>query len=441
MSQHRKHGLQLIHPTMTGEARTSRLRRLEVLNRTPRFQTELYCWRDIFAQNPVPTAILDGPEHNFSQVNDAYLKLVACNRKKLLHRPFRLVFPELVQQGFTTLLHGVYLSGKSFREPALKLKPSGSQWRDSHTFEFTCFPKRDNTGKVLGVVCQFVDVTRQAVRQAQLESRVHGCTIELQKLRHSLRLLNRQVMRVQEEERRRLGIELHDRAGQFLAVLRWKLNALQKSFGKERPDMNKLIDDALQLLGQLAQELRTVSLFLYPPSLEKVGLEAALRDYIAGLQHRGGLSVDLQIGPHLNSLPQALEATVFGVVQESLSNIYRHARTQNASVQITCSKTMLKVEISDKGTGIPGFSSLSDRHFKIGVGIRGMQERVLQLNGKFDITSAVNGTTVRALLPLTGKTGSANVLSCLAAIKPGSNQSCPLPNSGHFKQHVSGSTP
>jgi signal transduction histidine kinase len=354
----------------------------------------------MFTHNPVPMAILDGPAQEFSQVNDAYLKLVARQRNELLHQPIRLAFPGLVQQGFTKLLHSVYRSGKSFRDPALQLRGFSSEQRETLSFDFACFPKHDASGKVVGVICQFMEVNQRTFRQAQLENNVKECTAEIEKLRQSLRIAERHMMRVQEEERRRLGIELHDRAGQLLAALKWKLSGLQKDIARECPDLSSAANDALELSSELAQELRTVSLFLYPPSLEKVGLDAAIRNYVQGLQERAGLTVDLKIGPHLPRLPQALEAVVFGVVQESLSNIYKHAQTKHASVHILSTNRILKLEVSDRGVGIPGFCSLDGRNFKIGVGIRGMQQRVLQLDGKFDIRSAANGTTVTAVLPI-----------------------------------------
>jgi len=110
--------------------------------------------------------------------------------------------------------------------------------------------------------------------------------------------------------------------------------------------------------------------------------------------------VDLEIDSSVGELPQVLEAVVFGVVQESLSNVYRHARVKKASIRISSSRKTLNVEISDQGIGIPGFNSLAEPGLKIGVGIRGMQERVLQVRGEIDIKSAANGTTVKAVLPI-----------------------------------------
>jgi len=399
MSQHAKDNVQLLRRHTKSDARMSHLQARDL---TRQLRAEIQWWRNAFTENPLPIAILEGPDLSFSQANDAYLKLVARNRTHLLHKPIGLVFPELVQQGLTQRLYRVYQSGKSFRDSAFRWNGLGSRGPDPRTFEFTCFPKHGRAGKVVGVVCQFVNVTRGAMRQAELERQIYQSTLELQNLEQRLQLLNRYVMRVREEERRRLGIELHDRSGQLLAALKWKLSILQRNMAGRGADLSSTASDALDLSSELSQELRTVSLFLCPPSLRNVGLEPAIRSYVDALQERSGLAVDLQIDPALGELPQALETVVFGVVQESLSNIYRHARTKKASIRITSTGKALKVEISDQGIGIPGFNSLAEPGLKIGVGIRGMQERVLQARGEIDIKSAANGTTVTVVLPIRG---------------------------------------
>jgi two-component system NarL family sensor kinase len=93
------------------------------------------------------------------------------------------------------------------------------------------------------------------------------------------------------------------------------------------------------------------------------------------------------------------EAIVFRIVQESLTNIHRHAKTKTASVRISQSPETVRIQIQDNGTGIPGFTTLEETNFKLGVGIQGMRERVRELNGSFEIASSPNGTTVTALIP------------------------------------------
>jgi signal transduction histidine kinase len=98
-------------------------------------------------------------------------------------------------------------------------------------------------------------------------------------------------------------------------------------------------------------------------------------------------------------MPRDVEATVFRIVQEALTNVHRHANTKAATVRITADSNGIQFAIEDRGTGIPGFQSRDDPNVKLGVGIQGMRERVRYLNGAFDLQSSPGGTIVSAFLP------------------------------------------
>ena len=119
----------------------------------------------------------------------------------------------------------------------------------------------------------------------------------------------------QDEERRRLALELHDSAGQLLVALKWKLGSLRKEIGPDHAEWAKLAADAFRFADELSQELRTVSHLLHPPLLDQAGLTAALRSYPEGLAERSGLTVDLEMDPDLHRMPRETEAIIFRVVQ------------------------------------------------------------------------------------------------------------------------------
>jgi signal transduction histidine kinase len=341
-----------------------------------------------------------GPDHVFNFVNDGYVEVVGRDRNQLLGKAVREVFPEFVEQGITKLLDRVYQSSKAYTVAACEVNISRQGCEEISYFDFSYFPMRNITGAVEGILCYGADVTRAVRANAELEARVREQTLELEELHEHLRTLNHDLMRVQDEERRRLGLELHDSAGQLLAALKWKLDPLQRELGAQRPDLRKLAQDALHLLSELCQELRTVSHLLHPRLLEEAGLAIALRAYVEGLKERGGLSVTLEIDPDLERLSQETELTIFRTVQESLTNIFRHAKTKRAEVRILYNSRLVKVQILDRGRGIPGFTSLKDPNVKLGVGILGMQERIRQLNGQLDVESGAGGTIVTAVLPI-----------------------------------------
>jgi signal transduction histidine kinase len=169
--------------------------------------------------------------------------------------------------------------------------------------------------------------------------------------------------------------------------------------GEETRPLVGGLSEALELLDSLTQELRTVSYLLHPPLLEDSGLAAALRQYTEGLFDRSGMAVNLQIDPNFRRLPRDIEATIFRIVQEALTNVHKHANTKSASVRISYESDQIDVVIEDSGSGIPGFLSLTSANVKLGVGIQGMRERVRHLNGTFNIQSNTSGTVVSATLP------------------------------------------
>jgi two-component system, NarL family, sensor kinase len=265
--------------------------------------------------------------------------------------------------------------------------------------DFTYLPMCNAAGDLEGILFQCADVTDKQLTRIKLEKRVKERTADLEQARDRLRALNHDLLMAQEEERRRLSVELHDGAGQWIVALKWKLSSLAGLLDGESQPLAGGLSEALGLLDSLTQELRTVSYLLHPPLLEHSGLAAALRQYTEGLFDRSGLAVNLQIDANLRRMPRDIEATVFRIVQESLTNVHKHANTKSATVRISYESDWIEVVIEDKGTGIPDFLSLDSPSMKFGIGIQGMQERVRYLNGTFNIRSNTSGTVVRARVP------------------------------------------
>ncbi len=356
---------------------------------------------DFFEHAPAPICLLSGPDHRYDFVNAAYVKVAGRSREEMIGRTVREVFPELEAQGFVGLLDQVYRTGEAFfaTEKVVEIFRHGQV--ETAFFDFSYCPVRNASGQVEGILFQGIETTEQVLARNQLEARVRERTAELEKVHSDLRSLNYLLLKTQEEERRRLALELHDSAGQLLAALKWKMLSLQRDAAGSSPAVQKSTTDSLKLLDELTKELRTVSHLLHPPLLEEGGL-SALRLYFEGMEERSGLVVTLDLDPRLNRLPDEVELTIFRVVQEALTNIHRHAQTNAASVRIFCDDgTNIQLEIQDRGKGIVGFTSLDSSALKVGVGMRGMRERIRQLNGQFEIVSDQNGTTLSASLPLT----------------------------------------
>jgi PAS domain S-box-containing protein len=211
-----------------------------------------------------------------------------------------------------------------------------------------------------------------------------------------LRVLTRQMMQMQDDERRRIARELHDSAGQLLAVLNMKLVQLAQVV---RPELTEEAREAERLVQQLTKEIRTTSYLLHPPLLDEIGLQAALGWYVQGLVERSRLDIRLSIAPDLGRLLPELELVIFRLVQECLTNVHRHSGSQSAEIQVARRADSVWVEVRDQGHGVSPEKLAEIQAQAGGVGIRGMRERVRQFGGELAIDSNDSGTTIRVMLP------------------------------------------
>jgi PAS domain S-box-containing protein len=209
----------------------------------------------------------------------------------------------------------------------------------------------------------------------------------------ALHQLSGRLLRLQDEERRRLARELHDSAAQLLVGIGISLSVVNESAGALEPRARRALAESRTLTDQCMREIRTVSYLLHPPELDELGLESALATYADGFAQRSGIQVDLDVPPDLGRLPQEAETALFRIVQEALSNIHRHSGSSTASIRLVRGPSDVTLEVSDRGRGMR--SDITP-----GVGIASMRERTQQLGGRLDIVSPNGGATVRAVIPL-----------------------------------------
>jgi signal transduction histidine kinase len=224
---------------------------------------------------------------------------------------------------------------------------------------------------------------------------------EVVRAEEELRRLSGQLLRLQDEERRRIARDLHDSTGQDLVALATTLSQLHALIPSSSRKSRKLASQCQMLADQCIRDVRTLSYLLHPPMLDEAGLEDAIRHYAGGFTERTGIEVELEISPRLGRMKPHAELALFRVVQESLTNIQRHSGSLKAKIRTERGPGKFTLEISDKGSGISG--SLRRRngktHFGFGVGIPSMHERVALIGGQLDIESSSGGTTVRVTIP------------------------------------------
>lgn len=243
-------------------------------------------------------------------------------------------------------------------------------------------PQFDANGNVIRVITSFADVT------------------EMKNAERAIHRLSTQLLRLQDEERRRLGRELHDGLAQTVLAINLSLAQVRQSLPAGEQPTIRALEKARALTQQMSREIRTLSYLLHPPLLDDLGLVSALREYAQGFTERSGIETHVYLLSDFGRLPQTVELALFRMVQESLANIQRHSGSTTARIRLRQEDSLVTLEVVDFGRGmkLSPNASAQGNEARLGVGIPGMRERMAQLGGRLDISSSANGTTVRATI-------------------------------------------
>jgi signal transduction histidine kinase len=214
--------------------------------------------------------------------------------------------------------------------------------------------------------------------------------------RARLQSLSRQLVRIQESERRAVSRELHDEAGQSLTSLKVDLHLLEAKVGNPEAvragisDLQKKVDGVMVGLHRLATNLR-------PASLDHVGLSAAVQQMVEAMNLRGGLKVDFEAGRlGAERLPEFTETALFRIAQEALGNAVQHSRAARVSVLLERREGRVVVVVEDDGVGFDPILALHSGR----LGLLGMRERAEMLGGSLVVESSEGkGTTIVAEVP------------------------------------------
>ena len=231
---------------------------------------------------------------------------------------------------------------------------------------------------------------------------LHRKTQQLEMLNRDLRALSARLIATQDEERRKIARDLHDSVGQLIAALSMNNGLVAQEAQKLSPEAAEALQQSSQLVEQISKETRTISHLLHPPLLDEIGLLPAIKVFAEGFGERSGVTVNVELSPDIGRLPPGVEISIFRIVQECLTNVYRHSESKTACVKIVSSQDkQLTVQVSDDGKGISFAKQTSlSAGTNHGVGLSGMRERVRELGGTLEIQSSEKGTVVTAALPV-----------------------------------------
>jgi signal transduction histidine kinase len=221
--------------------------------------------------------------------------------------------------------------------------------------------------------------------------------VERRGAENQLRQLSLQLIRAQDEERRRFARELHDGLGQTLVGAKIMADTLLigNAGDAQVSELANVLDDAIS-------QTRTISYLFHPPLLDEAGFASAAQWLVEGYAQRMGVDVSADFPRPADRLPRSVEITLYRVLQEALNNVHRHSRSSRAEVSLHTDANWTTLRVKDHGRGIPKeiLSAFRSNGTQGGVGLTGMRERVTEQGGQLEIRSDETGTEVIATIPI-----------------------------------------
>jgi PAS domain S-box-containing protein len=281
-------------------------------------------------------------------------------------------------------------------EYRLRSKDGTYRWFRARAVPIRDVPIRDD-----GKIAKWYGTCSDIHDSKLLEQSIRDNATELEKMvdnrTDELRRLSVRLMTLQDQERRRIARDLHDGLGQELAVAKMVLDKMLLQKGAQPPD--EAWAQASSIIDRAIQQVRTISHLLHPPLLDEVGLLSALAWYTDGLTKRSDIETSLDVYPRdFPRLTSELETAIFRIVQEALTNVFRHSEAHRVWITLTRKNGSIGVAVRDDGKGI-GKKIVELRPDSVGVGIGGMKQRAKELGGELKLTNLEPGTLVEIEIP------------------------------------------
>jgi PAS domain S-box-containing protein len=323
---------------------------------------------------------LKDAEGRYLLVNKEFERALGVTQEQARGKTDHELFPLEMAEAFRVNDLRMLQNGAPLEFEEVTLQEDGA-----HTSIVHKFPLRDERRNIYAIGGVATDVTER-MRTAQ-----------------ALREMSEHMLRLQDEERRRIARELHDSTAQVLTAASLSLARLEFSAAHLNSTAAAALAESQELVQQASREIRSVAYLLHPPDLKRGGLASGLETYARGFSQRTGIKVSVHIDSSLDHLPEDWALALYRVAQECLSNVHRHSGSRTADIRLKLEDGELRLEVMDRGHGMPagvrdGFGA------QIGVGIPGMRGRLRQLGGKLEVRSGAKGTTVLASLPV-GRNG------------------------------------
>jgi signal transduction histidine kinase len=229
-------------------------------------------------------------------------------------------------------------------------------------------------------------------RFSRLERKARRLQAQAEQGRQDLRDLSQQLVSAQEEERRTISRELHDQIGQLLTAIQMTFSNIEAA----RADVSHHIEDGKALTERTVTAVRDLAMGLRPSILDDLGLAPALEWQAREFTKRSGIAVELRHDGFLDDLPETHRTCLYRVIQEALTNCARHSGAKGARISLHGARERISLTVEDDGRGFQ-----RDQLKRLGLGLLGMEERVMDLDGQISILSGEGkGTLIKVELPL-----------------------------------------
>ncbi len=351
------------------------------------------------------------PKGNIATWNTGAERIKGYKPWEIIGQHFSVFYPEEDLRARKPW-HELEVAGKEgrFEDEGWRLRKDGSKFWANVIITAI----KDENGRLLGFGKVTRDLMETTLNKMELQRALENLEKEVAERRQaeqrlyrseqSLRKLSLHLLRTQDEERKRIGRDLHDSLGQCLAILKINLDSLQMALPANEAKALSQVTQCLQLSEEAIREVRTIAYLLYPPMLEELGLNSAIPWYLEGFSDRSEIKITFEAQPDFERLPLPAELALFRVLQESLTNVHRHSGSESAKIRLFEDDGLVVLEVADEGKGFPAaMLDLNDDDVPstFGVGLRGMNERLRDLGGMIELRPGRNkkGAIVRAVVP------------------------------------------
>ena len=299
---------------------------------------------------------------------------------------------------------------------------SGGETKTIHTVKAPVYDENGAIGGVLGIFWDITERKRaeEALQQAhdELEHRVAMRTKELmranaalsseiterRRAEDTLRLLSSRLLTSQEEEQRRIAMELHDQTGQDLSVLKLSLAGIQNRLRKDQTELKKECDKILTVTDSIIEDVRRLAHGLNPSQLQILGLRGALKALIQNFSEKTRIPIRYDVQAFDNGFRPETQIVLYRIFQEALTNIYKHAQAKTVRIDVCRQGNALSISIGDDGRGFdPCRYRTSEPTAQRGMGLSALELRSRMINADLKISSQPGqGTEINLLVPIKG---------------------------------------